>query len=224
MSLFSVIAERSLSFTVGPPLHTHVPNFKIFKTLPFYPNFKIKIMTVIPDDLDFCGRFQVYRGYPTEEPYLDKRSIRRQRKSLRYHDLYPKMVEWAVEDCILLLSRSINGDVGLKIIELCQNALLERAKDMVNQTRVVEISYYVRAVKRANPSRTIRDARWFYHAQRWFCYKIINTIEAIALIRFRALSNIHPLDRFDITHPVFTIDPAFDEAVEILKVFYALEN
>ena len=95
---------------------------------------------------------------------------------------------------------------------------------MKNQTRVVELSYYVRAVKRANPSRTIRDARRFYRAQRYFCYKVIETVESLAMVRFREISYIHPCDRFEIDHTVYTLDPAFEEAVEILKVLYALEN
>ena len=35
---------------------------------------------------------------------------------------------------------------------------------------------------------------------------------------------IHPEDRFDIDHPVFSLDPAFEESIEVFKVLYALEN
>ena len=207
-------------------LQTNKTSLLIFKlsqilTKIFSPILK---MTYLPDDLDFYGRLGVYRGYRREEPYLDKRSLRRQRKSLRYEQIYPKLIEWAIEDCIMMTSQVLHGEVGFKIMEICQNALLERSKDMKNQTRVVELSYYVRAVKRANPTRTIRDARKFYRAQRYFCYKVIETIESLAMVRFRELSYIHPVDRFEIDHPVYTLDPAFEEAVEILKVLYALEN
>ena len=55
-------------------------------------------------------------------------------------------------------------------------------------------------------------------------YKLLESLEAVALIHYHEINHIHTEDQFDRNHTVFVVDPAFDEAVEILKVIYALEN
>ena len=180
-------------------------------------------MPDLQSDVDYPCRMGLYKHYRNEWVYCDKKSIRRMRKSIRYDHNYNNCIYEAAENIIIPKCPAVNGVIGTRIIDFCVNALTERADDL-KENRAHELSYYVHSVARARPSRTMRQIRQFYRAQRYFMYKITESLESLAMVYYLEQNNVHALDRFTYDHPVYTIDPALTEAVEIIKVLYALEN
>ena len=180
-------------------------------------------MTVIPADWNIYDRTQYYIGRRPDLPYQTRRSIRKMMEAFRIDPLYPRMIDWAADQIARKDPAQYHGPVSDYCIETCTNALKTTARKLRMQFKDPRLGYYLEPVAVGAPRSPI-DVWEFFRVQRQHQYRVCETLEAFALIRFYEINDMHPEDRQPVASTVWALDEQFRFCLDTLKILYALDN
>ena len=181
-------------------------------------------MTVIPNDWNIYDRSQFYIARRPDLPYQTRRSLRKMIEVFRIDPMYPDLIDWSVQRVSQKDPRNYHGPVTKFCLETCAKGLKACARKLVARFKDPRLGYYLEPVAMGLPDSPHFDAWNFYKMQRQHQYRVCETLEAFAFIRFCEVCDMHPLDRQPLESSVWALDEQFRFCLDTLKILYAMDN